>query len=414
MNLEFFIAKRLVLDKENKKEFSRSFIKIALFGISLSLTVMLVTVSIATAFKEEIRNKVIGFGAHVQIINYDSNTSFETKPVSKKQDFKPALNDMPGIGHVQVFATKAGIMKAGEEIQGTVIKGVGTDFDWSFFKRNLKEGEILSITDSVYNNGIIVSQYMANMLALSVGDDIALYFIQDPPRVRRFTVKGIYETGLQDFDKLYSVADIKHVQRLNDWDKDQVSGFEIFVDDFDQLEEMTFIVNDIVGYDYTEEGEPLRVTNIVREYPQIFDWIGLFNLNVIIIIMLMLVVAGINMVSGLLVMILERSRMIGILKAVGAENMKIRKVFLYMSSFLILAGLFWGNIIGLGLLWIQDYFKILKLDPTAYFLSTIPVKFNLIHVLLINAGTLITVLLILVIPSYLISRVSPVKTIQFD
>lgn len=414
MNLEFFIAKRLVLDKENKKEFSRSFIKIALFGISLSLTVMLVTVSIATAFKEEIRNKVIGFGAHVQIINYDSNTSFETKPVSKKQDFKPALNDMPGIGHVQVFATKAGIMKAGEEIQGTVIKGVGTDFDWSFFKRNLKEGEILSITDSVYNNGIIVSQYMANMLALSVGDDIALYFIQDPPRVRRFTVKGIYETGLQDFDKLYSVADIKHVQRLNDWDKDQVSGFEIFVDDFDQLEEMTFIVNDIVGYDYTEEGEPLRVTNIVREYPQIFDWIGLFNLNVIIIIILMLVVAGINMVSGLLVMILERSRMIGILKAVGAENMKIRKVFLYMSSFLILAGLFWGNIIGLGLLWIQDYFKILKLDPTAYFLSTIPVKFNLIHVLLINAGTLITVLLILVIPSYLISRVSPVKTIQFD
>ncbi|MFW5710117.1 MAG: ABC transporter permease, partial [Bacteroidota bacterium] len=249
MNLEFFIAKRLVLDKENKKEFSRSFIKIALFGISLSLTVMLVTVSIATAFKEEIRNKVIGFGAHVQIINYDSNTSFETKPVSKKQDFKPALNDMPGIGHVQVFATKAGIMKAGEEIQGTVIKGVGPDFDWSFFKRNLKEGEILSITDSVYNNGIIVSQYMANMLALSVGDDIALYFIQDPPRVRRFTVKGIYETGLQDFDKLYSVADIKHVQRLNDWDKDQVSGFEIFVDDFDQLDEMTFIVNDIVGYD---------------------------------------------------------------------------------------------------------------------------------------------------------------------
>ena len=414
MNLEFFIAKRLVFDKENKKEFSRSFIRIALFGISLSLTVMLVTVSVATAFKEEIRNKVIGFGAHIQILNYDSNTSFETKPVTKNQDFYPGLERVPGIKHVQVFATKAGIIKSGEEIQGTVVKGIGPDFDWSFFKNNLKEGEILTINDSALNNGIIISQYMAGILSLSVGDDVALYFIQDPPRVRRFKVTGIYETGLLEFDKLYSVADIKHVQRLNDWNTDQVSGFELFVDDFDNLETMTYVVNDMVGYDYSENKEPLRVTNIVNRYPQIFDWMGLFNLNVIIIIILMLVVAGINMVSGLLVMILERSRMIGILKALGAENVKIRWVFLYMSGFLILSGLFWGNVIGLGLLWIQDYFGVLKLDPSAYFLSKIPIRFNLYYILALNLGTLLTVIIILTIPSFLISRVSPLKTIQFD
>jgi lipoprotein-releasing system permease protein len=414
LNNEYFIARRLLNDRDSSRRISRSIVKIAVFGISLGLAVMIITVAVVTAFKQEIRKKVIGFGGEIQLLNFDSNPSYETKPVDRNLPFLDQLKKMEGIKHVQVFATKPGIIKTADAIQGIVVKGIGPDYNWDFFRQNLKQGTIFSLSDSTTSNGILISVKNASLLHLKTGDDLIMYFVQDPPRMRKFKITGLYETGLEEFDKTFAIADIRHIQKLNNWGRDSVSGFEISVTDFDKLDELTYQVKLLSGYKMDEAGNMIKVMDIRTKFPQIFDWLNLFNMNVTFIIVIMLIVAGINMISGLLVLILERTNMIGILKALGSTNVNIRKIFLYLSGFLIVRGLLWGDIIGLTICLVQKYFHILKLDPSAYFLSTVPINFEIFYFLLLNIGTLASVLLILMIPSIIIARISPEKTIRYN
>jgi len=414
LNTELFIARRIIGDRETRKNISRSILGIAMFSIALGLAVMIIAMAVVTGFKNEISSKVVGFGAHIQIMNFDSNISYETQPVKKTQKFLPVLKNEPGIANVQVFGTKAGIIKTKTDIQGVVLKGIGSDYDWGPFKNYIIEGETFAVNDSAVSNKVLISKAIASLLKLRVGDEFLMFFIQDPPRVRRFTVSGIYETSLVEFDRIYVFGDIGHIQRLNNWSTDQVSGFEVMTDDISQLEEMTMKVSDAVGYGFEEDGSKLRVINIFQKFPQIFDWLKLQDMNVIIILLLMLVVAGFNMISGLLILILDRMNMIAVLKALGATNRSIRLIFMYQSAYLILKGLFWGNIIGLVICLLQQYLGILKLDPSSYYLTTVPINLNIWHILTLNAGTGILVFLILVIPSALISRITPVKVLRFN
>jgi len=414
MNLPYFIAQRLIKGRREGTSFSRPINVIAVVGIALGLAVMILAVSILTGFKEQIREKVVGFGSNIQIVNLDANYSFETTPINQGQEFIPKIKKIPGIKHIQVFATKAGIIKMDEDIQGVVLKGVGSDFDWSYFKTNIINGSVFTVNDTSRTDKVIISKKISDMLRLRTGDSFTMHFIQDPPRQRKFTVSGIYETSLEEFDKIYVFCDIGHIKRLNGWDDDQVSGFEIFIDDFDRLDEMTLAVKDATGYRVAEDEDQFRVRNIREKYPQIFDWLNFQDLNVIIIILLMLIVAGFNMISGLLILILEKTNMIGILKALGSEDHTIRRVFLYQAAYLISKGLFWGNVIGIGLAFIQLKTGLVTLDPSSYYIKTVPVNLELAHILLLNFGTMAVIIFMLLMPSQLISRITPVKAIRYD
>jgi lipoprotein-releasing system permease protein len=414
MNLPYFIAHRLIKGRREGTSFSRPINVIAIVGIATGLAVMILAVAILTGFKQQIREKVVGFGANIQIVNYDLNYSFETSPINESQDFIPKIKQIDGISHIQVFATKAGIIKTNEDIQGVVLKGVGSDFDWSYFSSNIVEGSLFSVTDSVRTDRVLISKKISDMLRLKVGDSFAMHFVQDPPRMRKFTISGIYETSLEEFDKMYVFCDIGHIKRLNGWTDNQVSGFEIFIRDFDRLDEMTEKVKDAIGYNITENEEKFKVTNIRIKYPQIFDWLNFQDVNVLIIIILMLVVAGFNMISGLLILILEKTNMIGILKALGSDDVTIRRVFIYQAAYLIAKGLLWGNLIGIGLAFIQLKTGLVTLDPSSYYIKTVPINLSLAHILLLNLGSMAAILIMLLVPSNLISRITPVKAIRYD
>jgi lipoprotein-releasing system permease protein len=414
MNLPYFIAQRLIKGRREGTSFSRPINVIAIIGIAMGLAVMILAVSILTGFKKEIREKVVGFGSNIQIMNFDSNISYETAPVSDTQEFVPKIKRIPGVSHVQVFATKAGIIKTDEEIQGVVLKGISSDFDWSYFRSNMVEGSVFTVTDTGRTDKVIISRKISDMMKLKVGDSFAMLFVQDPPRMRKFTISGIYETSLEEFDKIYVFCDISYIRRLNGWKDDQVSGFEVYIHDFDKLDEMTTLVRDTIGYKITEEGTKFKVTNIRLKYPQIFDWLNFQDINVIIIIFLMLVVAGFNMISGLLILILEKTNMIGVLKALGSEDKTIRRVFLYQAAYLIGKGLLWGNFIGIGLAFIQLKTGVITLDPSSYYIKTVPINLQLLHILLLNAGTMAAIIIMLLVPSQLISRITPVKAIRYD
>ncbi len=414
MNLPYFIANRLIKGRREGTSFSRPINVIAIIGIAMGLAVMILAVAILTGFKQQIRDKVVGFGSHIQIMNFDSNISFETIPISDTQTFIPKIKQLPGIEHVEVFATKAGIIRTDEDIQGVVLKGIGSDFDWSYFKSNMVDGSVFTVTDTGRTDKVIISKKIADMLRLKTGDSFAMLFIQDPPRMRKFTISGIYETSLEEFDKMYVYCDIGHIQRLNGWSDDQVSGFEIFIKDFDKLDEMTDEVRDAIGYKITEEESKFKVTNIRIRYPQIFDWLNFQDINVIIIILLMLIVAGFNMISGLLILILEKTNMIGVLKSLGAEDFTIRRVFIYQAAYLIGKGLFWGNFIGIGLAFLQLKTGLFTLDPSSYYIKTVPVNLQLTHILLLNIGTMVAIITMLLVPSQLITRITPVKAIKYD
>jgi ABC-type transport system, involved in lipoprotein release, permease component len=414
MNLPYFIAERLIKGRAGGNSFSRPINVIAVIGIAMGLAVMILAVAILTGFKQQIREKVVGFGSNIQIVNFDSNLSFETAPINEGQDFIPKIKNIPGIKHIEVFATKAGIIKTNDEIQGVVLKGIGSDFDWSYFRSNMVDGNVFTVNDTSVTNNVIISKKISDMLKLRKGDSFIMHFVQDPPRFRKFTISGIYETSLEEFDKMYVFCDIGHIKRLNGWKNDQVSGFEIFINDFDKLDEMTMEVRDAVGYKIVEDEEKFKVTNIRTKYPQIFDWLNFQDVNVIIIIFLMLVVAGFNMISGLLILILEKTNMIGVLKALGSDDKTIRRVFLYQAAWLIGKGLFWGNLIGIGLAFLQLKTGMVTLDPTSYYIKTVPVNLQLTHILLLNAGTMAAILIMLLVPSKLISRITPVKAIKYD
>jgi lipoprotein-releasing system permease protein len=375
---------------------------------------MIISVATVTGFKNEIRRKIIGFGSHIQIINYDANNSFETEPVSRNQAFLPLLDSIPGIRHVQVFATKPGIIKSKTDIQGAIVKGVGSDFDWSFFAGNLVEGSTFQVTDTGKTDKVLISKYFSDLLKLKSGDRFAMYFINDQPRGRSFTVSGIYQTSLMEFDKQFILADIGHLQSLNNWDSTQVSGFEILIQDYTQLDRISAEVFNIAGVTFSEDGSKLRVINVRDRYPQIFDWLGLIDKNVWVLLGLMLTVSAFNMISGLLIIILDRTTMIGILKALGMNNRGVRNIFLYQSAYIMIKGLFWGNLIGIGICLFQHYFKLLKLNPESYFLEYVPVNFNMMQLFVLNTGTLIITLTVLLLPSMVIARISPSRTIRFD
>ncbi|MHC1705855.1 MAG: ABC transporter permease [Tenuifilaceae bacterium] len=414
MRLENFIAKRLMSKGSGRGNLSRPFIRITTFAVSLSLAIMIVSVAIVTGFKKEISEKTIGFGSHIQILNYDSNLSYETSPISNNQECIPKIKKIKGIRHIQQYALKPGIIQTNTEIQGVVLKGIGPDFDWSFFQKNLIDGEIFQLSDSSTSNKTIISKSLAQLLKLKVGDKFAMHFVQDPPRVRMLSVSGIYDTKMGEFDKVFILGDIRHVRKLNDWADDQISGFEILVDDFDRIEDLTLEVDDIAGLVFFDDGSKLKVQSILQKYPTIFDWLGLQDLNTIILIIIMLFVAGINMISGLLIIILERTNMIGVLKAMGAANPLIRRIFLIQSGMIIIKGLIFGNLLGLALCLIQKEFSIIKLDEASYYLSTVPINLNILHIILLNIGTFLVTIAMLVIPSMVVSRISPEKTIKFD
>ena len=414
MKTGLFIATRLTFTKENRSSFSGPIIRISVIGIALSLAVMIIAVATVTGFKNEIRRKIIGFGSHIQIINYDANNSFETEPVSKNQSFLPLLRSVPGIRHVQVFATKPGIIKTKTDIQGAIAKGVGSDFDWSFFAGNLVEGSLFEVNDSAKTDKVLISKYFSGLLKLKPGDRFAMYFIDDQPRGRSFTVSGIYRTSLMEFDKQFILVDIGHLQSLNNWDTTQVSGFEILINDYSRLNELSSEVFNIAGVGFNKDGSKLRVINVRERYPQIFDWLGLIDKNVWVLLGLMLIVSAFNMISGLLIIILDRTTMIGILKALGMNNQGVRNIFLYQSVYLMAKGLFWGNLAGIGVCLLQYYFKFLKLNPESYFLEYVPVNFNLSHLVILNIGTLLITLIVLMLPSMVIARIDPSRTIRFD
>lgn len=414
MNIELFIAKRLVSKKHSTNSFSRPIVAVAIGGIAIGLAVMIIAVAIVTGFKKEISKKVIGFGAHLQIVNYDNNTSYETLPISQNQNWIDQVEALPGIESVNRFIVKAGILKTDDYLHGVVFKGIDSDYNWEFFNQYMVEGDTLVIVDSVKSNSVVISHYIAKALNLKVGDSFAAYFIQDPPRMRKFEVLGIYNTQLEDLDKIFVFVDIKHLRKLNDWEDNQITGFEINVDDFSKIIEYEIAVNRIVGNNFSPDGSMLKVKNIQEDYPGIFDWLSLLDINVWVILILMVSVAGFNMVSGLLVIILEKVNMIGILKSLGAENIRIEKIFLYVAGFLIGRGLIFGNIIGIGLCFIQMYTGVITLDPESYYVATVPINLNIFHVLILNAGTMIVTLLMLIIPSMIISRISPADSIRFN
>jgi len=375
---------------------------------------MILSVAIVTGFKNEISEKTIGFGSHIQILNLDRNVSYETNPISSNQDFLPEVRAIKGVRHIQVFAVKPGIIKTDNDIQGIVLKGIGFDFDWSFFEKNLIDGALIQLNDSVISNGAVISKTISQLLKLKVGDTFDMFFVQEPPRVRRFTVSGIFDSQMAEFDKMFVFADMRHIQRLNGWSSDQVSGFEVFIDDFRRIDDLKYEVEDIVAFIFMQDGSRLMVQSIIDKYPQIFDWLGLQDLNVIVLLVLMLAVSGFNMISGLLIIILERTNMIGVLKALGAENGLIRKIFIIQSGYIVGRGLLFGNIVGLSLAYLQLEFGIIKLDEANYYLSTVPINLDLVNILLLNVATFFVTILMLVVPSMVISKISPDKTIKYE
>ena len=417
MDANLYIARRIFSAKENRNNLSHRIVNIALFGIVLGLIVLLLSVAIVTGYKSEVGRKVIGFGSHLQIVNLDSNQSYETLPVSENQPFLQELRNIEGIRHVQVFATKMGVIRTDDEIQGVVLKGIGPDFDWSFFQENRVAGKPFQVQDTIRSNNIWVSKQMADLLNLQLGDDLTMFFVDETeavPRQRKFEVAGIYKTSLEEFDRMFVLVDINHVRRLNNWKNDEVSGFEILVSDFKKLNDHEKAVRNLLLRNTNSEAPVLQVVSIKEKYRHIFDWLGLLDMNVWVILGLMILVAGFNMVSSLLVIILERTQMIGILKAMGARNWSIRKVFLYFSVMLILKALALGNVLGIGICLIQKYTHVLKLDPASYYLEYVPINLTILHVVLLNVGTIVITILMLLLPSYFITKVSPEKTIRFE
>ena len=413
MSLEYFIAKRIHF-QQGKKNVSRPAVRIATIGIALGLAVMLISVAVVIGFKNEIRNKTIGFGGHIQITNFDNNNTYEMNPIKADKALMNKISSIDGVKHVQRFATKPGIIKTDNEFQGIVVKGIDKDFDWKFFKSNLVEGQILDVSGDTPSNKVVLSKYLANLLGLKLGDSFFTYFIQDQVRARKFKIVGIYSTNFIEYDKLFILADMRQVQALNNWSADSFSGVEVLINDFDKLDQVGDAVYDATANKFTKQGNAYTAQTIKQINPQIFSWLQLLDTNVWVILILMLAVAGFNMISGLLILILERTNMIGILKSLGSTDWSVRKIFLYHSFFLIAKGMLWGNAIGLSLCAIQYFTGIIPLDPQAYYVATVPVSFNWLYIVLLNVGTLLASLLMMIGPSYLITKITPAKIIRYE
>lgn len=412
MNFEYFIARRIIAAKDYKSSISGPIIKIAIAAIALGIIMMLVSVATSMGLQKKIREKVSAFNGDIIITNYDTNQSNESQtPISKNQDFYPNFTQVEGIKHIQITAVKGAVIRTEKDFEGIVVKGVGPDYNWQYFEEFLRQGRLPNYTEGDLNEEVLVSEYLANRLDLKLNQKVITFFMQEgktqKARPRGFTIVGIYNSGFQQFDEQYLIADIRHIQLLNKWEDDQIGSFEVFVDDFDSI--------DVIGGQvYNAIGSDLDAVTIRQKYGTIFEWIDLFDFNTYLIIGIMILVAGINMITALLVLILERTQMIGILKAMGSSDWSVRKVFLYNAMHLILVGLFWGNVIGLGLLFAQKYLKLFPLNPDTYYVTEAPVYLDAGYILALNIGTFLLCLLMLLIPSYIIAKISPVKAIRFE
>lgn len=417
MNFELYIAKRIHFSNEKgEKRASSPAIRIAIAGVAIGLAAMIIALSIVIGFKKSVRDKVVGFGSHIQITNLANNSSYETYPVCVSPELISQLQNTEGIKHVQTFSTKPGIIKTDSAFQGIVLKGVGRDYDWDFFRDNLTEGSIINPQDTSVTNPAMLSKYIASRLNLKTGDSFLCYFVEEQGsvRYRKFNITGIYSTNFEDYDKIFVITDMNIIRNLNRWDEDEVSGIELLVKDFDELDKVQQEVFTEMMM-YRDHKENTFLARSVKELnPMIFSWLELLDMNVVVIIVLMFAISIFTMISGLLIIILERTSMIGMLKTLGARDYSIRKIFLYISSFLILKGMLWGNVIALALLLIQDKFEIVKLDAEKYYMAAVPVDINILYIVLINIGALALSVLAMVGPSYLVAKISPAKSLRFE
>lgn len=415
MNLPLFIARRIYSGRDISQKVSRPAIRIATAGVTIGLAVMIVSVCIVLGFKHTIRDKVIGFGGHITVSSFSSLHGGNQLPVAMNDSVLKVLKSINGVASVQRYAYKQGILKTNRDFLGVNFKGVAADFDTTFIHNNMVSGYIPNFSDSVSHNKIVISQVIANLLNIKVEDRIFAYFIDnDDVRMRRFTVSGIYQTNLTQFDKAMCFTDLYTVVRLNGWKQQQVSGAELTVKDFDDLDVVENEVVDKINRKTDTYGETYSSDTVQNINPQIFSWLDLLDLNVWIILALMLCVAGFTMVSGLLIIILERTNMIGVLKALGARNKMIRGTFLWFAVFIIGKGMIIGNVVGLGLVVLQRFTGLIKLDPATYYVNSVPVEINIPIILLLNAATLLISVFVLIAPSYLVSHIHPAKSMRYE
>ena len=415
MNWKLFIAKRIYRSNEGGKEVSKPAIRIAMSGIAIGLAVMIVSVAVVIGFKHEVRDKVVGLGSDLVITNFDAQKSYETIPVEAGDSLLDELRATVGVKHVQRYSTKPGMIMTGEDFLGMVLKGVASEYDFSFLQKHLVAGEIPAFADTASSNRVLVSQTIANKLKLNLDDKLYTYYIEGKNvRARRLQVAGIYQTNFTAFDDLFLVTDMYTVNRLNNWKKDQVSGIELEISDDGRLEAMKDLLHEKVDMQTDRYGNTYYTQTVEEANPQIFAWLDLLDMNVWVILVLMTGVAGFTMISGLLIIILERTNMIGVLKALGADNLSIRKIFLNFSVLLIGKGMLWGNVIGLAFCFIQTRWEVFKLDPATYYVNHVPVEMNWALYVLLNVCTLLVSVLMLIGPSYLITRIHPAKSISFE
>lgn len=415
LNLPLFLARRIYKDKGDKYKVSRPAIRIATIGVAIGLAVMVVTVSVVMGFKHTIRDKVVGFGSHIQVENFLALQSTDPYPICVDDSLMRVLRATDGVKHVERFALTQGILKTDSDFLGMTFKGVGPEYDFTFIRQNLVAGDIPEFSDQSSHYKLLVSQMTADKLKLAVGDKVYAYFISNNDvRARRFTVSGIYQTNLTLFDQSLCFTDLYTAVRLNNWLDGQCTGAEITVADFGRLEETAANVVERVNRTPDKYGDILTSQTIDEAYPQIFSWLDLLDINVWIILALMVCVAGFTMISGLLIIILERTQMIGTLKALGARNSTVRHTFLWFAAFIIGRGLLFGNIIGIGIVLVQEYTGVVSLDPTSYYVSTAPMELNVPFIVLLNVATLLISLFVLIAPSYLISHIHPAKSMRYE
>jgi len=413
MNLEYFLAKRLFSKEDHSGKRSEPATKIAIIGIAVGLAVMLIAWSVLMGFRREVRDKIIGVNSHIQVTSYYSNYSYEMNPVSFSDSALTALRNIPGVRHVQRMYTKPGMIKTDCDFQAVVFKGVDLDYDKTFISKNIIEGSFPDYSKP--SNNVLISEYLSKLLKLKLGDSFLAYFIKgESVSARKFKISGVYNTHFSQFDKNFLVIDARHVRHLNAWNENESGGLEFSVksmDNFDQTEEAVYAKVTRLA---DKNKEPIYIRNLYEISPDLFGWLNLLDTNVWLILLLMVFVSGFNIISGLLIIILERTSMIGMLKAMGANNNSIRKVFMYLSTFLIGKGLLWGNIVGLTFCFMQKYLHIIPLDPAVYYVDSVPVDLNILYILMLNVGTILISIAVVLIPTALVSRIKPASTIRFD
>ena len=415
MNLPLFVARKIYGSDSGRREVSRPAIRIATIGVAIGLAVMIITVSVVFGFKHTIRDKVAGFGSHIQVMNFSSTEDTTPYPVSISDSLMNVMRNIPGVRHVERYSSTQGILKTDADFLGVIFKGIGAHYDLSFLKENLAEGEIPHFSDTKPSNQLLISRMMANKLNLKTGDRVFAYFLgNDDVHARRFTIKGIYQTNMTQFDQTVCFTDFPVPVKLNGWEKDQCSGAEVLVNDFDRINETAVYFVKNVNRTVDQYGEIITSQTIQEAYPHIFSWLSLLDINVWIILVLMVCVAGFTMISGLLIIILERTQMIGILKALGMRNKTIRHTFLWFAAFIIGRGLLLGDIIGIGIVILQQQFGIIHLDPASYYVETAPVELNIPVIFALNIATLLISVFVLIAPSFLISHIHPARSMRYE